>query len=691
EANKEYARQLLTHVNKYTGNAYKDEPAVAMIEINNENSVICMWGGWGGLDKIRGEYLDDFQKQWNRWLSDKYKTDAALQKAWELRSVPLSEELLKNSNFDNGYVPDYKGWAWEIDKKTNAPITNNNGILTARVNEKGEVDWHPQLIGSGFAVKKGEFYTLTVQAKANKRTTLSVGVRMNHEPWEGLGFDSQLELSNDWQAVTFNVLPTASDDNARISIGSFREGITYEIDFVSFKQGGNIGLPEGCSIANANIPVIWKNNASGFTQQAIADFCDFLFDIEAKYWDEMYRFLKDEIKVRQPVSGTQLEYGSALAQAKMDYCDIHSYWNHPSFPNRAWDMNDWFLRNRSLVNYVDRDILTNLATKRIAGKPFTCSEFNAPYPNQYAAEALPMLAAFGAFQNWDGFFPFAYSHSDNPEPRMAASFFDTAGNTVQMAHMIACRALFESNVTADTEITASMDATTERDIFKKDRHQYNIGFTGLGLDKRAALTNRVSLELFGKTKPTTPNIPKIESDKKYFNVENKTFSMCYDLRTEGKGFMYANSDRAGLFTGFVQKQNKYPIYKGIDRQSDWQIEFGETNQNWATATVTNVGKDKTKSNYLVVVTGEMKNTEMQLKVLGDDRVTVGNKWGKPPVLCEGVPAKITIKGNSKNIKVYPLDESGNRKQQLQVASTNNDETVIELKPEYKTIWYEIEM
>ena len=40
---KEYARMLLTHVNPYTGNAYRDEPAVAIVEILNENGV---WVGF---------------------------------------------------------------------------------------------------------------------------------------------------------------------------------------------------------------------------------------------------------------------------------------------------------------------------------------------------------------------------------------------------------------------------------------------------------------------------------------------------------------------------------------------------------------------------------------------------------------------------------------------------------------------
>ena len=43
-ANKRYARDLLTHVNAYTKARYADEPAVAMVEINNEDTIF-LWGG----------------------------------------------------------------------------------------------------------------------------------------------------------------------------------------------------------------------------------------------------------------------------------------------------------------------------------------------------------------------------------------------------------------------------------------------------------------------------------------------------------------------------------------------------------------------------------------------------------------------------------------------------------------------
>jgi len=43
ELEKEFAKQFFTHKNPYTGNVYAQEPAIAMTEITNENSVLYGW------------------------------------------------------------------------------------------------------------------------------------------------------------------------------------------------------------------------------------------------------------------------------------------------------------------------------------------------------------------------------------------------------------------------------------------------------------------------------------------------------------------------------------------------------------------------------------------------------------------------------------------------------------------------
>jgi hypothetical protein len=85
ELQKEFARQLLTHVNPYTGNAYVNEPAVAFVEIVNENSLVEFWyrgmllgentdGGGGTWRDITPYYGKMLTRKYNDWLSENVGT-----------------------------------------------------------------------------------------------------------------------------------------------------------------------------------------------------------------------------------------------------------------------------------------------------------------------------------------------------------------------------------------------------------------------------------------------------------------------------------------------------------------------------------------------------------------------------------------------------------------------------------------
>ena len=79
ELQREYARNLLTHTNAYTGRAYREEPAVAVVEFVNENSLVEAWlanrlngnqttkpnDTW---HDIPPSYAADLTKQFNAWL-----------------------------------------------------------------------------------------------------------------------------------------------------------------------------------------------------------------------------------------------------------------------------------------------------------------------------------------------------------------------------------------------------------------------------------------------------------------------------------------------------------------------------------------------------------------------------------------------------------------------------------------------
>ncbi|MFZ5832289.1 MAG: hypothetical protein ACOY3P_19560 [Planctomycetota bacterium] len=81
ELQKEYATKLLTHLNPYTGLRYVDEPAIAVVETTNENSVFY----FVRQDGLSHEYYrDELMRRWNRWLAGRYGDRAGLAKAWAL-------------------------------------------------------------------------------------------------------------------------------------------------------------------------------------------------------------------------------------------------------------------------------------------------------------------------------------------------------------------------------------------------------------------------------------------------------------------------------------------------------------------------------------------------------------------------------------------------------------------------------
>jgi hypothetical protein len=60
------------------------------------------------------------------------------------------------------------------------------------------------------------------------------------------------------------------------------------------------------------------------------------------------------------------------------------------------------------------------------------------------------------------------------------------------------------------------------------------------------------------------------------------------------------------------------------------------------------------------------------------------------VLCEGIPAIITLPVAKHRVTLYPLDESGNRREAAAVHGTH-ERTAISLDPKHRTLWYEVEI
>ncbi len=718
EFQKKYAKDLLTHKNPYTGLTYTEDPCVASIEINNENSVVASWF-WGALDKLPAEYEAELQKQWNAWLKKKYASTQQMRDAWKCRVIPLSDEMI--GSYD---TPDTRPWYFQMDKDARATIQHHaeaeHNFVRIIVQTNGGQPWIPQWIRTDLKLKGGVPYTLTFRARAHSHQTMTVNVGMDHEPWQNLGLYQQMNLTPEWQTFTYSFIPSHDDDLSRVSFGGFHPG-TYELAGVSLKSGGAMGPDPSEKIEDGGIRVMKRFSASQMTAEAWRDFVAFLIDTEDAYWSGMYDYIKNTLHAKAPVAGTQLQYGAHYPQARLDFCDIHAYWHHPSFPGGGWSGTNWLLHNRAMVNYLGRgDAMTNLASLRVIGKPYTVSEYNHPYPNLYAAEGLPMLATLAGFQDWSGIYIYSWSHDANYPHDMAKSFFDACGNSVQLAHMIACHNLF---VRGDMQCAARMtpqnpnDATNsllynlskkqEVDIYAAGRSDYHRSLEPLGIKNIEALRAYTGVNLTDmKLRQNDENLKEISLGGRRMLVN---MVLRYRENEDGtpateNGWFIADTSKTMLFTGFIPEESI--------KTKLGMLRLNKNRLNWATVTVTQLPPFGQKTQrYLVAATGLMKNTDIRIRPyknpdqetdadradtpdvrsLHGQSITVSTQWGRPPVLCEGISGEFRF--NLKNInmenatvKYYPLDGTGKRTRELPAP-----DGLIRISPEYQTLWYEVEI
>ena len=717
ELQKKYAKDLLTHVNSYLGKAYVDDPGVAVIEINNENSVVASWS-WGELDDLPSPYADELRALWNAWLVKKYETNAKLRDAWKCETVPLQEDQIGDAFDANFKFNSGNEWTLELDDEAKcerrgldaADAGLDVGALSVKIEKMGQVAWRPQFSRVGLKIRKNKPYRTTFKYRSANESSFNVGIVENHDPWGTVGFRKTVKASKEWQTFDASFVATVDDSSVRMTFGGFQEGVEFEIADVSFQEGGTIGIDDAQTVEAGAVPVPKKNGDDVmFSREALDDFAEFLHDIENDYWQEMFDYVKG-LGAKQLATGTQLQYGYWHNQARLDYCDIHAYWNHPNFPRRQWDQSDWLITNTCLANSPVEGTLSNLAAVRVLGRPFTCSEYDHPYPNSYCAEGNLMLAAVAAFQDWSAIFQFAWSHGDNFERQTVDPFFDMCSQQTKLAHLPACWAIFaRGDVKAGPgEFVYAPEMTEEKelDVMRGSLSEYHRPLArALGLDKSLALAVYSGLDLsdlnlskgeaFARAKKISAwnDLPDRMGSRDEKRITNEFGEICWDFRKPGKGTFVVDAANSKVFSGFVSE----PIeFDGV------RMNVGETMLGWTTISLvkgTNASPRATKNGkltpgrWLLAATGDMRNDGAIVKKVGDRDVTTaahfGGANGHAPVLCEGIPAAIVLNNlDLERVDVYALDPSGARG--VAIPTIAVDEGVkFEIDPKYKTLWYEI--
>jgi hypothetical protein len=675
---KAYAKALLARVNPYTGLAYTDDPCLAVIEINNENALFNNYQE-GALDRLAEPYAGEFRQQWNAWLAKTYVSTEAMRQAWKWASTPLGDEQVAEGSFAEPVAVDGKKWILSCGS-AQATGQASNGVFKVDVAQPGDA-FFPKLFRS-LSVKKNQPYTLTFKIR---RTTgkgdasLGLAVADTRGGWRSLGVHQVIQVGKSWKTVTTPFIASEDCGQAQFQLTRFTCG-AYEIDDLSFKSGAASEFDTTKRLEDGTVPTV---KSSGFVPlQARRDFYQFLVDTEHAYWTGIANYVKTELGSKSVISGTQLGYSPPFVQAELDYIDNHSYWCHPSPVSK-----EWRIRNEPMVNSMA--CIQGLAGQRVLGKPYTVSEYNHPFPNQYGAEGQPMLRAYGALQGWDGVFEYTYNHSPDFEPKSNTYFFSMIARTDVLAHMPACAAMYlRGDVReAQTCISGALDAKMcfERLVGARAISQ---GIASLGFDGRQTLLHKTGVDLSGKNGTDPNSVAKIPADQKVFVSD--TGELTWNTAEAGAAFWTVNTPNTKLFTGFPK--GRTIALGGVT------LAVGKTRLDWATVSLvsreaTGFGESGRPAHILLAATGLSENKDAVIEKAAGKDIAFRDRvaWGNGPVLVEGIPATVTFPADPAKTKCYALDSGGNRKVEVPVEKAEGSGSKIVIGPAYETVWYEVEV
>ncbi len=666
DAQKQYARDLLTHVNPYRKVRYADDPAVAFVEITNEDSFF-MWDGEQKLRTLPPYYRDILRSQFVSWLGRRYTSDEALRAAWAKGTQPLGENLLRNGTFAAWDKPKGvpEGWGLERHEDCRASLSQPElpgNAVRIEIGKVNSTEWHLQLTQGGFPVTAGQYYTVSFEAWSPQPRPISCGVSQAHDPWGNLGFSRRVDLTPERRTFTFGFVAGKDDSNARISFAFSGSTTPFHLAQVTLRPGGQVGLAEGESLGKGNIALFQENESA----PRVLDRMVFLAETEKAYFDGMRSYVRNDLGCKALVTGT-IVFGplGLYAQSDMDFIDTHAYWQHPRFPGRPWDPGNWLIEQRPMTDHPEQATLFRLAAERLAGKPFTVSEYNHPAPLDAQAECVPMIASFAAAQDWDGVWLFTYSHATDDWDRQALSgFFDIDANPAKWGFMRAGTAIFRD---------------------------WKIGPIQSSMGVRVARAEEVPARLAHLHLEYDRDMLRMLTDTSHGRVTRQSmqehiYLLCYESNAGGH---LANSYNWARMTWSADAQGG-ALYRVTTPEAQVYCGHasrfaGETNSqvridspDFVALTVTPLDSGST---ILVTACGRVENTGMQFS---EDRRTVGRNWGEAPVRIEAVRGTVVLPEGRWTCRALAPD--GTPKQQVPITYENN-RGVLAMSPEYGTMWY----
>ncbi len=700
ELQQDYARKLLSHVNPYTGKTYAGDPAVAFIEIANEDSLFGNMLNDGGLNYLAGVsgslpeyYSRELDALWNTWLAGRYPSRQALEAAWKSAEV-ISDpsDKIRNGGFESGM----EGWSvYPIESaQASARVESGAGpdgssALRVDVTSDG-TNWHVQATQNGLSIEKDKAYEVAFYARASSPGPITIDIMKGDTPWNNYGLSKTVQLTSSWQnfrgSFRANATDPASPGDPPTVRPTFELGAvnnTIWIDQVEFRQIVPKGLEADEDFAAGTVRRSIRSDLGSLSEARVVDLFRFYSELDQKYFVGMRSFLKQDLGVQALVTGTAPWWaylGDTAIQSKMDYVDAHYYWDHPSWPGvPAWSARGWVINNNPWINQLDD--FSSVASQGVEGKPFSVSEFNEVFPNRYALEGPLLFALIGNLQDWDALYMFDYcGNAGEYAAKYTTSFFSQSGNPIKSAQLPVAARMFLGRQSAPASSTVGVDLNPDELAagYAKGLVSGRDLLESKGLDRRTFLSDRLRIRTFELPAPAPAGHSLPPGS---VIASNGELSWIHD-----------NSPASWMRVKGSAVQGAIGFLKGsaIDL-GDWQFQVRSASpDHLAVLLQSKDGVSLRETRHMILsVWTEHQNTNMQWN---SSQTSVDDRWGSDPALVRPAQIDLTIGFPSARVlRIYPLDETGARKGALAADQSGSASRFLIDTARDGAVWYEIEI
>jgi hypothetical protein len=664
----EYARKVIEALK------LRDDPVLGVVEINNESSLIYSWQINQLETYLTGDYRRALQEQWNAYLKTRYTTTQKLRKAWG-ESTADGSDMLSQS------------WNLEVHNPAQGKQEIKDGAEVIRLTRTGASVIVKQV---GFSIDPSKSYIAEVEIRSDLpegvTRTIHWDLKRDASPWDQIGART-IVVTNQWQKVRLPVQQPAStfEKNGRfgLELQDLGSDTPLYIRNASLRIAGHRGLNADESLESANIALVSNDVAR---PRRMDDYLQFLADVDRAYLNRMLAAVR-ETAGAVPVAGTQVRYGGLAnfdTHQDLDFQDNHFYIDHYNFPHTSWDGRDWRQKNVSTIG-TGLSELAGVAIERQAGRPYTVSEYNQPWPNMQANEIDVVTAALGAFQDWDALMHFAYAHGADWSTNVPNSF-NLNGDWSKDVLLGQAAFLFRSGAIQSGKSPVVIPVSADLRL-RALREKVNGNLAKLSLiDPAEVFVHPVKLAKDGNGTAAQPAKAPYQSD---------TGELTYD--PDARLYLIHAPQAAGVF-GYP---GNHPVTAG-----PLEVQLAATARGYATILLTSLdGKPIPESRHLLLTTPGY-TTRTNQKIINYPGTTVW--WtlepdpgsskpsgdlnrGPSPVMMERVESTIRLTSKAQTLRVYPLSETGARLAPID-AHRENGAFQIHVQADGQPLspWYEIE-